>query len=159
MSSRLIPAQNRAHSLDLWRNFLEHFEPGKELVVTVEEFVEERSPAQRASLFGVAYKALMPQIGLRGAKEKEDLHRFFCCEYWGTKISALGERIPLRTTTTDEQGKRDVISMREQLDFYVFIQQRAATMGYDVPNPDKLWRIRAERDAQFDAMTAVEGQR
>ena len=154
MIIRMLPATDRAAALESLVRFLLHFLPGKQITVTADEFKIERSVQQRKALFAAAYKALMPQIGLRGDREKDDLHRFFCCEYWGHKTSALGERIPIRTTTTDADGKRDVISMREQLDFYAFIQQRAAEFGYDVPDPDPLWRQRAELDAQIDRRAA-----
>lgn len=132
---------------------VEHFLPGRELVVSVEEFVPERTVKQRNTLFGVAYKSLMAQMGLAGEREKQDLHRHLCGEYWGWRhLGGLGTafRYPLRTTTTNEAGQRDVISTREQLAFYAFIQRQAAQYGYDVPDPDPEWFRKAEREAELE---------
>lgn len=148
MIERTLSAANRAQDVASLSRLLLALLPESYLTVTAEPYKKERTAKQRASLFGVAYASLMPQMGLRGAAEKDELHRFFCCEYWGTKATVFGERIPIRTTTTDERGQRDVISTREQLALYAFIQQRAAEHGFDVPDPDPMWRDRARLDAE-----------
>ena len=153
MPERLIPADNREQAIASFARLVEHFLPGRELVVTVDEVKEERSEKQRRSLFGVAYKALMEQMGLRGERDKNQMHTDFCGEFWGWKQVGMIRR-PVRTTTTDENGKRDVLSVRQQMAFYAFIQQRAAEYGYDCPDPDPLWMRRAELDAEIDARAA-----
>lgn len=153
MPSRLIPADNRERAIELLGNLVRHHLYGKELVVTVEAFVEERSDKQRRSLFGCAYRALMEQMGLAGSRDKDQLHEMMCGEYWGWRESkALGvvKRVPVRTTTRNEQGERDVISVRQQMAFYAWIQQRAAEYGYDVPDPDAEWFRRAEKEAELE---------
>ena len=153
MVSRTLPAATRDEAFASFARLVQNFLPGRDLVVTVEEVKEDRSTKQRAALFGVAYASLMAQMGLRGAREKDDLHEFMLGEYFGWRERpGLGppRKFPIRTTTTDENGKRDVISVRQQMDFYAFIQQRAAEGGYDVPDPDKEWFRKAEREAELE---------
>ena len=155
MVTRTITAANREGDIESLGRLLAAFLPGRELTVTIEEAKVERSDLQRRSLFGCAYKALMAQMGLAGESEKNDLHEFLCGEFWGWReknIMGQIHRYPIRTTTRGEDGKRDVISVREQLDFYAWIQRRAAENGYDVPDPDKEWFRKAERDAELEAL-------
>jgi hypothetical protein len=110
-------------------------------VVTVAPYVKKRSSKQRASLFAVAYAAIMEHIGLRGTKDKEDLHQFWCEEYFGyIEATGVSPRRPKRTTTKNEAGEDDEISTLQALDMYAFIQQRAAENGIDCPDPDPFWR-------------------
>lgn len=153
MVTRTITAGNREGDIESLGRLLAAFLPGRELTVTIEEAKAERSDLQRRSLFGCAYKALMAQMGLSGESEKNDLHEFLCGEFWGWReknIMGQIHRYPIRTTTRGEDGKRDVISVREQLDFYAWIQRRAAENGYDVPDPEKEWFRKAERDAELE---------
>ncbi len=158
MVTRTITAGNREGDIESLGRLLAAFLPGRELTVTIEEAKAERSDLQRRSLFGCAYKALMAQMGLSGESEKNDLHEFLCGEFWGWReknIMGQIHRYPIRTTTRGEDGKRDVISVREQLDLYAWIQRRAAENGYDVPDPDKEWFRKAERDAELEALAEV----
>jgi hypothetical protein len=86
----------------------------------------------------------MEHIGLRGDKEKEELHEFYCGEYFGWKeyeIMGKKKSKPVRTTTTDEDGNRDVVDKSVMYDFYSFIQHQAAMTGKGifVPDPDPTW--------------------
>ena len=153
MPSRTIPATNREDAINSFARLVLNFLPDRELVVTVEEFVPERSAKQRASLFGVAYKSLMEQMGLSGSREKDQLHADMCGEYFGWREKpGLGSMIrsPVRTTTTDENGRRDVLTVRQQMAFYAWIQRKAAEYGFEVPDPDKEWFRRAEREAEIE---------
>ena len=94
-----------------------------------------RSSAQNRALWGVAYKALREQTG----NEAPELHKYFCGEYFGWvvgEVFGMAKKDPRRTTTHDDDGRRDTISKAEFADFYAFIQQRAAENGFDVPDPD-----------------------
>lgn len=160
MPSRMIPATDRDEALASFDRLVLHFLPGRDLVATIEEYVPERTVKQRKSLFGVAYKSLMEQMGLHGEREKDQLHEMMCGEYWGWRDSVMlgsAKRVPVRTTTTNERGERDVISTREQLDFYAWIQQRAAEHGYDIPDPDKEWFRKAEREAELEEQARRNG--
>lgn len=156
-ATRTLPAADRAAAIESLSRFLAMCLPGKELTVTVEEYRPARSTKQRSALFGCAYKALMEQMGLRGERDKEALHSMLCGEWWGWReVETLGSvrRVPVRTTTINADGKRDEISVKEALEFYAFIQERAAEYGFDVPDPDPLWRDRARLDAELEARAA-----
>jgi len=156
-ATRTLPAADRAAAIESLSRFLAMCLPGKELSIRVEEYRPARSTKQRSALFGCAYKALMDQMGLRGERDKEALHSMLCGEYFGWReVETLGSvrRVPVRTTTINADGKREEISVREALEFYQFIQQRAAEYGFDVPDPDPLWRDRARLDAELEARAA-----
>ena len=153
--SRLIPPADRGEAIASFARLVERYLPGRELVVTVDEFVPERTTKQRNSLFGVAYRALMEQMGLRGKREQDDLHRDMCGEYFGWReLPSLcgARRQPVRTTTTDERGERDVLSVRQQMAFYAWLQKRAAEYEFDVPDPDPEYFRKAAREAEMDEM-------
>ena len=116
------------------------------LEVRVRRKKRERSDLQNRALWGCAYKALADQTG----NDRDDLHLFFCGEYFGWKVVPILDqkrRVPRRTTTRDEDGHRDVIDKMVMADFYDFIQRRAAMAGYDVPDPDEEWFKSDERRA------------
>lgn len=118
---------------------------GKRVRAEVGIYTKPRTDRQRKALFAAAYKPIMERMGLRGERDKDDLHAFWCGEYWGWHPELRNK--PLRTTTRNERGERDVISTAEALDFYEFVQQRAAERGIDVPDPDPFWREKARKEA------------
>lgn len=115
--------------------------------VTIGPIKKERSDLQNRALWGCAYKTLRDATG----NDAEDLHTYFCGEYFGwTEYEVMGQtrKRPRRSTTKDENGKRDVISTIHLQDFYSFIQQRAAeTVGVFVPDPDPMWWSHQEQAA------------
>lgn len=119
----------------------------EEFQVTIAPVKKERSDAQNRALWGCAYKTLREATG----NDPEDLHTYFCGEYFGwTEYEVMGQirKRPRRTTTKDENGKRDVISTMQLSDFYAFIQQRSAeTVGVYIPDPDPSWFAKEERRA------------
>jgi hypothetical protein len=54
----------------------------------------------------------------------------------------MGHRRPVRTTTTNEAGERDVVDTVTMARMYDFIQRTAAGYGIDVPSPDPMWSQR-----------------
>lgn len=120
-------------------NFVSMLDNSRDHVITVERKKRERSDLQNRALWGVAYKTLRDETG----NDPEDLHTYFCGEYFGwTEYEVMGQprKRPIRSTTKDENGKRDVIDTLTLSDFYAFIQQRAAeTVGVYVPDPDPEW--------------------
>ena len=123
-----------------------NFLPGKKLKITVESDHAKRSDLQNRALWGCAYRALEEQSG----NEPEDLHDYFCGEFFGwEKYEVLGawRKRPKRTTTTNEHGERDVINTLLMAQFYEFIQRRSAEVGFDVPDPDPLWFEKDQRRA------------
>ena len=124
--------------------FLGRLPDTKAWKVEIVEHKKSRSPKQRRALFGAAYKPIMEFMGLRGEEEKEELHYFFCGEYWGWREGPMMRKRPVRTTTRDENGKRDEITSTVALDFYAFIQQKALEQGIWVPDPDPEWRHKVD---------------
>ena len=122
--------------------FIERLPATKSWRIEIKELRKERTLDQNAALFGVAYAAIMAATGLEGEREREELHRNFCGDYFGWAPGPLGHRRPVRTTTTNERGERDVLDTQGMAEFYDFIQRQAAEYGIDVPSPDPLWRER-----------------
>ena len=117
-------------------------------VVEIHKPKKDKTNLQNAALFAVAYPAIMDALGYSGAEEKEYLHEMFCGDYFGWKtISIMGKikKRPIRTTTTNEAGKRELISTVEMAAFYEFVQRKAAEFGVFVPDPDPTWNMNEAR--------------
>jgi len=116
-------------------------------VIEIKRHVKTRSQAQNATLWGVVYPPIMGAMGLRGERDREELHEYWCGEYFGwVEYEIMGKRKqrPRRTTTTNEDGRRDVLSVPDFMDFVEFIQQRSAEHGIHVPDPDPMHRQHTE---------------
>ena len=103
---------------------------------------KKRSSKQNAALWACAYPPLMESMGLRGERDRLELHEYFCGEYFGWKeYEIMGKKKvrPIRTTTTDEDGKKNYVETTVMADFYSFIQQRAADNGVYVDDPDPMY--------------------
>lgn len=104
---------------------------------TWKRFVKQRSDPQNHALFGVAYPALTESTGYT----KDELHEAFCKRWFGTvEREIFGQMVskPFRTTTTDENGKRDVIDAKTFSDFYADVQAVGASVGICVPEPEPM---------------------
>lgn len=120
-------------------SFLSSLPSDKEFQVTIGDVKKERSDLQNKALHGVAYKTLSEFTGYTAA----ELHEMFLRSYFGeVQTNVLGTVIvkPRRTTTTDENGKRSLMTTLQFCDFYAHIQQKAAEIGCFVPDPDPMWR-------------------
>lgn len=134
---------NRGNVLENLIAALRGLDPKRTFVIEAKLYQKPRTDEQNKALWGVAYRALRDQSG----NEPEDLHTFFCGEFFGWvqhEVMGQTKRKPVRTTTHDEQGRRSVMNTLWFADFYNFIQQRAAENGYDVPDPDPLWRLQVD---------------
>ncbi len=108
--------------------------PEKSWVVSIKERQKRRTPKQRRSIFGPAYEAIMNATGYT----KDEVHDWACKTYFGTKdVDIFGDiiKVPVRTTTINEEGKYDEISIEEHSQMYLLIQQKMAAMGIYVPDP------------------------
>jgi len=142
MTDLSIPADNRTDAIATLGRFLFACHPGKALTVSVEVEKAERSSQQNKALRGHAYKVIAAEVGLSGHDELAKLHRDMCCRYFGEKrINVMGQvyRQPIRTTTTDENGDRDVLSGAEFHKFYDYVERIAAECGIFIPAPDPYW--------------------
>ncbi len=128
----------RCHVLANLHAFIDRLPLSKSWRIEIKELRKERTLEQNAAMFGVAYAAIMEATGVQGDAEQRQLHNDFCGEYFGWTEGPLGQRRPVRTTTTNERGERDVIDTARMADFYAFVQRRAAEYGIDVPDPDPL---------------------
>lgn len=144
MNEIQIPATDRGPALARAARLIEAAHPGKPLLLSVEIDKPERSTKQNRALFGHAYKHIGAEVGLSGRKELDKLHTDFCCRFYGERIvEVVGSkyRLPVRTTTTDENGKRDVINVGEFSAFYGDVERIAAECGIFIPAPDPLWFV------------------
>ena len=133
-----IPSDKRDAVVSNLAGFVLKYLPGKQLRVSVDRITNRRTNQQNRALWGCAYRALSDQTG----NDMEDLHLYFCGEYFGwNNVLVMNQRRhkPIRTTTHNEHGERDVISTIELAAFYAFVQQRSAQLGYDIPDPDPEW--------------------
>jgi hypothetical protein len=106
--------------------------------VVITEYREDRSARQNKALFGHAYRIMGNETGYR----PDELHSIFCRKFFGTDRSeVLGVRYekPVRTTTTDETGKRSLIDTKTFSEFYAMVEQQAAEIGVVIPPPDPNW--------------------
>lgn len=109
--------------------------------VEVHEHKPTRSSAQNNYLNGVCYKLLGEAIGY----ERDEVSEFLCGTYFGWKDKKVPkkpsnpqgiESVPIRTTTTDENGKRNVLGKMAMVDYIAFVQRFAAGKGIYIPDPD-----------------------
>ncbi len=109
------------------------------LAITCERFVMGRTSRQNRALFGHAYKIIEGVTG----HTKEELHDHFCGRFFGrTEYDFFGETRsrPIRTTTTDEDGKRDVIPWDQFSEFFEHVRNfAAAELEINIPDPDPEW--------------------
>jgi hypothetical protein len=120
--------------------FLSALPVGKSWAIEIKQKTKTRSADQNAALFGVAEKTLGNFLGYQGDDDIKDLHRSLCGLFFGTRVDSLGFVRPIRTTTKNERGERDVISTAVAAEFYNFIQRTAAEHGCYIPDPDPFWR-------------------
>jgi len=105
---------------------------------------KQRSLEQNAYLWGVAYKTVidcLPASSVNAVTiNPEYWHEFFCELYFGTVeigFPGSGKTRAKRTTTTDERGKRNVISTTEFMDFVTCMQAKCAEHGITVLSPNE----------------------
>lgn len=145
----VLPAnrpEDRARIAGNFARFVDALPVDKAWTVKVEPFRKPRTDPQNAALWGVAYPPLMDHIGLRGEREREELHELLCGEFFGwVRYQILGKvkQRPRRTTTRDEHGRREVVPWDVFCEFYAFIQQRGAEVGVFIPDPDPCMRAAA----------------
>ena len=141
MSTFVLRANNpgRSRVIENLVGFVAKLNPHKNWRVTVEPYSEPRSNPQCRYLNGVAYKLLGDATGY----ERDDISEYLCGTYFGWREKSLpGKRkvqVPLRTTTTNGDGKRAVLSKTEFADYVAFVQRFGAQHGIYIPDPDPTW--------------------
>lgn len=136
-----LPPKNRQREIERIVGLCERYELGKAVNVRLTIARPERTPPQLRYLWGCAYELLSEAAGY----EKQDIHEYLCMAFYGKKIKKLpgnrSEEVPLRTTTEDEEGNRDVIDGKQFWDFVSFVQRFGARHGIYVPNPSKDYKL------------------
>ncbi len=115
-----------------WKSFLDGLELPIE--VTAQKWKSSRSSAQNRYLFGVCYPPIAEGMGY----EVADIHEYALGRHFGwvdkkvpkTPRNPEGfESKPFRTTTTDENGKRNLLSKAEFVKFVETVERIAAQAG------------------------------
>lgn len=136
-----LPPKDRESAIAGVVRVLSAFAPGKPINVKVSIARPERSPWQLRYVRGVAVPLLAEAQGFA----PETLYEWLCGQWFGwrtrkvppTPTNPAGlESVPLRTTTTDEDGNRDVIDGDAFWQFVEFIQRTGAEAGVVIPDPD-----------------------
>lgn len=109
--------------------------------VEITPYVRERTNEQNKWLWGCAYKLLSDSTGY----EVADIAEYLCGQFFGWKEKLVpGKRfvqVPRRTTTTDETGRRKVLTTAEFSEYKEFVQRFGAEHGVIIPDPDKDWKL------------------
>lgn len=125
---------------------------GKTWEVVISERRSTRSDQQNKYLWSCAYKLLSEHTGY----EAEEIHDVLLGKYFGEREKRVPrsanfptgiKRVPNRTTTTNETGKRDVLAWDAFCEYVAFVQRTAAKVGCFIPDPDPNWRQHQEREA------------
>ena len=115
---------------------------GYPLSVSFEAWKPSRSNEANAYLFGVAYPLLADVKGYT----VDEIHEWMCGTHFGwvdkpcPKTPRNPEGVtssPRRTTTRDENGKRDVLKAGPFSDFVAMVQRVGAQAGVFIPDPEK----------------------
>lgn len=132
---------------------LEDLPMGRSWRVSVEEAKSERSLQQNKYLFGVAYKLISETTGC----EKLDIHADMLKQHFGTRLKKVPrskyhpdglDEVPVRTTTTDEHGRRSVLGKMQFAEFVDFVHRWAmVNLDLYIPAPDERGEDEQERAA------------
>lgn len=136
-----LPPKDRDAAIQKLLPVLRLYEEGKPVNVKVSIARPERTIPQLRYLRGVPYEMLSQHTGY----EPDDISEYLCGEYWGWKEKKLPggrvQKVPMRTTTTDEDGNRDVIDGDVFWEYVEWIQRVGARQGLVIPDPDPNYKI------------------
>ena len=109
------------------------------LEVSSKPWKKTRSDSQNALLWAM-YGPIADAMGF----DRDDLHEWFCGKFWGWKDVKVPRTprspegfvsVPVRTTTRNEEGKRNVIDAKTFSEFVDMVDRTAAKAGVFVPMP------------------------
>lgn len=127
MRSFITPAGTRA-----LLEFIESHQDQK-LVFEVRQYKRTRSLGLNAYHWAAVITPIADFMG----ESPEEAHRQLCGAYWGWVEKDLGGLIvrkPRRTTTTNEEGKRDVLNWEQMTNFVYFCKAKASDIGCPLAN-------------------------
>ena len=153
MKPILLPKGKRTRSVELAQLAIANLDPDEAWKITAEPVKSQRSHSQNAYLWAVPYKLISEATGY----EVEEVHEYFLGRFFGWKDKKVPktprnpsgvESVPMRTTTTDEHGKRSVLSVDVFSEYLAFIQRFGAQkLGLVIPDPDPMYREHNEQAA------------
>ena len=139
-----LPPKDRDEAIRRVSEALRFFQAGKPVNVKLSIARPERTPKQLKYLHGVAYRILADRFGF----EPDEVSEYLCGQFFGWKVKKLPggrtQEVPIRTTTVDEDGNRDVIDGQQFWDYVEWIQRVGARQGVVIPDPDPEYRINRE---------------
>lgn len=148
MTSFILPTHNRERALKLAHTVLASLDELAAWRVTIEPVRYTRSIAQNNYLWGVPNKMISDMTGY----ELEEVHEYLLGAYFGWREKRVPkkpsnpkglESVPRRTTTTNEQGKRNVLTTIQFCEYVEFVQRFAAQkLGLVIPDPDPAYATR-----------------
>lgn len=147
-----LPPKDREADIAALLPVLRMYQEGKPVNVKVSIARPERTIPELRYLWGVPYKLLGEAMGF----EPDEISEYLCGCFFGWRPKKLpGGReqiVPLRTTTTDEDGNRDVIEGEPFWKYVAWIQRVGARHGLVIPDPDPNYKIAARAaEAQKEA--------
>ena len=130
----------RASVRDRLVRFLDMLPDDRAWLVEIKRHARRRSDQQNSLLWAM-YAPIAEAMGF----EKDDLHEWFCGKFWGWKDARVPRSprnpdgyisIPVRTTTRDESGRRNVIDKDTFSRFVDMVERTAAQAGVYVEMED-----------------------
>jgi hypothetical protein len=144
------PTERRSVRAQKLATFLSGLDPSRAWELIVRPFKSARSNKQNRYERGVACVLLSKAVGY----EPDEIHDYLCGTYWGWKQEACPKTptnprgikdVPIRTTTVNANGEREVLNKQDFADFVAFIQRFGAQHGVYIPDPDPDYAMK--RDA------------
>ena len=139
-----LPRGKRTRSVELAQLAIANLDPDEAWNITAERVKSTRSNSQNAYLWAVPYRLISEATGY----EVEEVHEYFLGRFFGWKDKKVPktprnpsgvESVPVRTTTTDEHGKRSVLSVDVFSEYVAYIQRFGAMkLGLVIPDPDPM---------------------
>lgn len=154
MKDFLLPTHNRDRVIPRIAAYLAGLPDKKAHRIIVKQEADDRTTQQNRYLNGVPYKLLGEHFGY----ERDEISEQMCGQRWGwrqkrvpkTPNNRRGIRdVPMRTTTTDENGERDVLDTREFWEYVEFLQRFGAKYDVFIPDPDPSYKhLQREQEEQ-----------
>jgi hypothetical protein len=111
--------------------------------VSIKRYRKPRTKDSNAYLWSGCYPLAVRELGYTA----EEWHEEMCMRHFGkveVQKPGASEWKPYRTTTTDENGERDVLPGLEFWKFVEFVRQQFALGGVYIPEPDPFWKEHRE---------------
>lgn len=153
MPDFLLPRGKRERALKLALDILTSLDELVSWKITAEPLKNARSASQNAYLWAVPNKMISDVTGY----EVEEVHEYLCGAYFGWKEKRVPKTpcnpkgimsVPIRTTTTNDQGKRSILTTMQFSDYVDFVQRFGAKkLNIIIPDPDPMYMLHRERAA------------